>query len=66
MDERQRRLAQDLVERARAEGTQVVSDGLLTRLTKSVLEAALSADREAAETIAALVLSPPRVSNERE
>src|SRR5690349_21714928 len=41
----QQRLAQDLVEQARAEGLQLVgADGLLTGLTKSVLEAALEAE----------------------
>jgi putative transposase len=41
----QQRLAQDLVEQARAEGMQLVgADGLLTGLTKSVLEAALNAE----------------------
>jgi putative transposase len=41
----QQRLAQDLVEQARAEGMQLVgADGLLTGLTKSVLEAALEAE----------------------
>jgi transposase-like protein len=39
------RLAQDIVEQARAEGLQLVgADGLLTGLTKSVLEAALDAE----------------------
>jgi len=41
----QQRLAQDIVEQARAEGMQLVgADGLLTGLTKSVLEAALEAE----------------------
>jgi len=41
----QQRLAQDIVEQARAEGLQLVGeDGLLTGLTKSVLEAALEAE----------------------
>ena len=41
----QQRLAQDIVEQARAEGVQLVgADGLLTGLTKSVLEAALEAE----------------------
>jgi len=41
----QQRVAQDLVEQARAEGMQLVGDdGLLTGLTKSVLEAALEAE----------------------
>jgi hypothetical protein len=41
----QQRLAQDPVERARAEGMQLVgADGLLTGLTRSVLEAALEAE----------------------
>ena len=41
----QQRLAQDIVEQARAEGLQLVGeDGLLTGLTKSVLEAGLEAE----------------------
>jgi putative transposase len=41
----QRQLAKELVERARAEGVQLVGEGgLLTGLTKSVLETALDAE----------------------
>jgi putative transposase len=41
----QQRLAQELVEQARAEGMQLVGDdGLLTGLTKSVLETALETE----------------------
>ncbi len=41
----QQRFAQDLVEQARVEGVELVSpDGLLTGLTKNVLEAALEAE----------------------
>ena len=41
----QQRLAEELVEQARAEGVQLVgAGGLLTRLTKSVLETALEAE----------------------
>ena len=44
----QQRLAQDLVEQARAEGMQIIgTDGLLTGLTKSVLKAALEAEMRA-------------------
>ena len=40
-----RQLAQDLVEQARAEGVELIGPGgLLTRLTKTVLEAALEAE----------------------
>ena len=41
----QQRLAEELVEQARAEGVELVGQGgLLTRLTKSVLETALEAE----------------------
>ena len=41
----QQRLAQDLVEQARAEGVELIGpDGLLTGLTKRVLETALEAE----------------------
>jgi transposase-like protein len=41
----QQQLAQELVEQARAEGVELVgAGGLLTRLTKSVLETALEAE----------------------
>ena len=41
----QQRLAQELVEQARAEGVDLVGQGgLLTRLTKSVLETALESE----------------------
>jgi putative transposase len=41
----QQQLAQELVERARAEGMELVgAGGLLARLTKSVLETALEAE----------------------
>ena len=41
----QQQLAEELVERARAEGVELVgAGGLLTRLTKSVLETALEAE----------------------
>ena len=41
----QQRLAQELVEQARAEGVELLGQGgLLTRLTKSVLETALESE----------------------
>ena len=41
----QQRLAEELVEQARAEGVELVgAGGLLTRLTRSVLETALEAE----------------------
>jgi transposase-like protein len=41
----QQQLAQELVEQARAQGVELVgAGGLLTRLTKSVLETALEAE----------------------
>jgi len=67
----QQRLAQDIVEQARAEGLQLVGeDGLLTGLTKSVLEAALEAEMsdtsamtsttQSAATAATRVTAPER------